>query len=82
MFFFAGHLAQQALGILIDVHETGDDPDDQEDQLQPGTRLQPGVESVAYGETHQRAAHHMHADGARGDKGFHALALLFENVLQ
>ena len=55
LFFFAGHLAQQALGILIDVHETGDDPDDQEDQLQPGTRLQPGVESVAYGETHQRA---------------------------
>ena len=54
----------------------------QEDQLQPGTRLQPGIESVAYGETHQRAAHHMHADGARGGKGFHALALLFENVLQ
>src|SRR5688572_27897834 len=46
-----------------EVHESGNDPQDEADQRQPGRRAEPLVREVSAGQADDRGHHQCHADG-------------------
>ncbi len=76
------HFFQKMPRVAVDIQKTGGNAQQQETQFAPGARVQPAIQTVSYGKTHQRPADQVQTDDPGGGQGLHAALLLFENVLE